>query len=106
MPSTVRAKTRASRPEECSHSQTHPLTFGPLGWRAVLGLLWMLMRRKKPLILVGVRTKATARWRAHTREVGTEVTASSMQVKDEKALSAEIKREIEARGAQVRDGLK
>jgi|ETNvirnome_6_100_1030635.scaffolds.fasta_scaffold34900_4 hypothetical protein len=96
---TAKAK-RAPSPEEVAHSQTHPLTFGPLGWRAVMGLLWMLVRRKRPIILVGVRTKAHGEWRGRTRRVWTEITASSMQVRDEKALAKELAAELAEKRAE------
>jgi hypothetical protein len=99
----VRKAKRAPSPEEVAHSQSHPLTFGPLGWRAAIRILWMKLRFQKPLILVGVRTKAVAKWTGRTRTVHTEITASNMQLRDENELTKELAKELAERTA--RDGI-
>lgn len=79
------------------HSQTHPLTFGPLGWRTVFGLLSMLLRGQRPIILIGVRVCAEVVGAGKKTRLGSEITASSMQIRNEKVLAKELAEELEKR---------
>lgn len=91
---------RASVPESFSHSQSHPLTFGPLTLRAILGMLWMKLTFRQPIILVGVRTKAVGEWKARTRRVFTEITASSMKCESRRALARKLNEEAQKRAEE------
>jgi hypothetical protein len=80
-----------------AHSQTHQLTFGPLTFRAVLGLLWMLVRGKRPIILVGVRTRAEVSGKGIRQRINTTLTAGDMQIRCERQLAKDLRAELAER---------
>ena len=84
-----RAKTKVGQP--LHQTEAFANCFGPLGFRQIFGLLWMCLRRKNPVLLVGHKVRSTAQWNGRSTALGSQSVAWSLTIRGEHELKEILK---------------